>query len=393
MSLEVYFKELKNFPPIKTDEAIRLKALSDSGDAQAKELLVKSVLKLVVKICKRFSRVAELDDLIQIGNIHCTKAIEDWCPSKGNLLTVVATYVTRGLLRYLERDVHKGIYVPIFAKKEVFRLGNFQKHELIEKGMKEECANTLFLAKQALGVVSLSPSDDFDIDVFDRHEHLPGPCLADIEPLLSKLNQVEREIVIRRIGLKDEPATFVKIAECLGRLPGEARQIYNRCLKRLRQWSICEFCKNQFKLSRISQKYCSRKCAINGCSAKRSDPNKYPLRRCCKGCKNWFIITDPRKHGKLYCDPKCIVGEHWTCDHCGKYFYRKRSKVRFCSSLCGHIADRLKPKPCEFCHRQFQPRKGKSRFCSRSCSSKHKIVSRKCNLPLAKPLIDDIKVA
>ena len=67
-------------------------ALMAKGDKSAKEILVKHNMRLVAHIVKKYSGVAETDDLISVGSIGLIKAINTYRAGRG---TTLATYTAR----------------------------------------------------------------------------------------------------------------------------------------------------------------------------------------------------------------------------------------------------------------------------------------------------------
>ena len=63
-----------------------------SGDKNAKETLIQHNMRLVAHIAKKYSGVAESDDLISVGSIGLIKAISTYKAGKG---TTLSTYTAR----------------------------------------------------------------------------------------------------------------------------------------------------------------------------------------------------------------------------------------------------------------------------------------------------------
>ena len=81
------------FPkPLSKEEEEKYLFLVAQGDKQAKEILIKHNMRLVVHIAKKYSGAAESDDLISVGSIGLIKAINTYQAGKG---TTLATYTAR----------------------------------------------------------------------------------------------------------------------------------------------------------------------------------------------------------------------------------------------------------------------------------------------------------
>ena len=81
------------FPkPLSPEDEKKYLALARSGDAQAKEILIRHNMRLVAHIVKKYVGSAETDDLLSVGSIGLIKAINTFQDGKG---TQLATYTAR----------------------------------------------------------------------------------------------------------------------------------------------------------------------------------------------------------------------------------------------------------------------------------------------------------
>ncbi len=83
-----------SFPkPLTEEEERRYVALAQSGDLDARNVLIERNLRLVAHIMKKYyAQTADQEDLISIGTIGLIKGISTFDPSKGARL---ATYAAR----------------------------------------------------------------------------------------------------------------------------------------------------------------------------------------------------------------------------------------------------------------------------------------------------------
>ena len=78
-------------PLTKEQEEYYLQMVAE-GDKEAKEILIRHNMRLVAHIVKKYSGVAETDDLISVGSIGLIKAINTYRAGRG---TTLATYTAR----------------------------------------------------------------------------------------------------------------------------------------------------------------------------------------------------------------------------------------------------------------------------------------------------------
>lgn len=76
-----------------------------SGDAEAREVLIRHNLRLVAHIVKKYSSAGEADDLISVGSIGLIKGIESFEYGKGSqLATYVAKCIDNEILMYIRAN-------------------------------------------------------------------------------------------------------------------------------------------------------------------------------------------------------------------------------------------------------------------------------------------------
>lgn len=90
-----YLNEINQYKVLTVDEEISLFQKIEAGDDVAKDLFIKSNLKLVVKEAKKYHVPGynDLLDLIQEGNLGLIQAVENFDLSKGCKFSTYAVYV------------------------------------------------------------------------------------------------------------------------------------------------------------------------------------------------------------------------------------------------------------------------------------------------------------
>ena len=104
-----YISSNNLFPePLSLEEEREYLKKMESGDEEARNILIERNLRLVAHICKKYgSTNIEQDDLISIGTIGLIKGINSFVPSKGvRLATYVARCIDNEILMYL-RSIKK----------------------------------------------------------------------------------------------------------------------------------------------------------------------------------------------------------------------------------------------------------------------------------------------
>ncbi|MFA6000350.1 MAG: sigma-70 family RNA polymerase sigma factor, partial [Candidatus Paceibacterota bacterium] len=115
-SIQMYLKEIGQYPLIHASEEKDLAKRIEKGDEEAKNLLARANLRLVVSIAKKYvGRSANLSllDLIQEGNLGLFKAVEKFDWTKGYKFSTYATWWIRQSITRALADQSRTIRIPV----------------------------------------------------------------------------------------------------------------------------------------------------------------------------------------------------------------------------------------------------------------------------------------
>lgn len=253
-----YLNEIKAYKFLTPEEELDAAKKSKSGDKEARNILITSNLRLVVKIAKHFSgNGISMEDLIQEGNIGLMKAIEKYDYSLGYRFTTYATWwIQQAIVRYLS-DKGKMIRIPVHMgestrklKKTVACLSqNLRRNPTLEELSKETGFNVSKIKK-----ISILP-DTISLDVpvtSDTEDSVLGDYIADpnatsveetyeavelrmlLDQMLSELTERERKVIEMRFGLNGDPYTLEEVGVEIGVTRERIRQIEQKALRKLR---------------------------------------------------------------------------------------------------------------------------------------------------------------
>jgi len=91
--IKIYLREIGQIPLLTPEQEIELAARIKKGDQEARALMIRSNLRLVVKIAHDYANLGlPLLDLISEGNIGLMKAVERFDPAKGGKLSTYAAW-------------------------------------------------------------------------------------------------------------------------------------------------------------------------------------------------------------------------------------------------------------------------------------------------------------
>jgi RNA polymerase primary sigma factor len=263
-SIQMYLREIGKYPLLSGQEERDLAKRITEDDMEAKNLLWRANLRLVVSIAKKYvgrSPDLTLLDLIQEGNLGLHKAVEKFDYTKGFKFSTYATWWIRQAITRALADQSRTIRIPVhmvetIAKyKQVSRrlsqeLGRDPLADEIALEMGVDVEKIYQIEKIDQDTVSLeSPvgSDDDDgksvLGDFIKDDKILGPdqevarrILADqLKEILDELSPKEREILKLRHGLEDGIYhTLEEVGKKFGVTRERIRQIEAKALERIR---------------------------------------------------------------------------------------------------------------------------------------------------------------
>ncbi|MDH4612397.1 RNA polymerase sigma factor RpoS [Pseudomonas sp. BN102] len=257
---QLYLNEIGFVPLLTPQEEVHYARLAQRGDSAGRKRMIESNLRLVVKIARRYgNRGLSLLDLIEEGNLGLIRAVEKFDPERGFRFSTYATWWIRQTIERAIMNQTRTIRLPIHVVKELnvyLRAARELAHKLDHEPSPEEIANLLEKpvneVKRMLGLkerltsidVSLGPDSDKTLLDTLTDDRPTDPCelLQDselwqsLDLWLSELNDKQREVVVRRFGLRGhESCTLEEVGEELGLTREGVRQIQVKALTCLRE--------------------------------------------------------------------------------------------------------------------------------------------------------------
>jgi RNA polymerase primary sigma factor len=258
-AIRLYLKDIKNIPLLTAKEELDLAKKIKKKDRQARAKMIRSNLRLVINIAKRYSYLGvPIMDLIEEGNLGLMKAVEKYNHKRGYRFSTYAAWWIRQYITRAIANQGKTIRVPVYMVETAIRFKKASEQLQMEFNRKprlREVARRMKLslkrARQLNKMVakisslnapigtegtaefmdliedeSVSSAADGILD-FMKKEHIVG--------LLGRMSPRERKILTLRFGLKDgEPHTLGSTAKRFGITRERVRQIENAAMKKLR---------------------------------------------------------------------------------------------------------------------------------------------------------------
>ena len=259
-SIQIYLKQIGEIPLLSLEEEESLARRLKKGDEEARRILIRSNLRLVVTIAKRYMNIGlSFQDLIEEGNLGLMKAVDKYDLGKGAKVSTYASWwIKQSMMRALANQA-KMIRIPVYMVEKITsvnkaseilfkRMGRTPTYHEIAEYLGMEPDKVLDLQTMSKKPESLHETIGEDgvselIDVIsDQGSSRPNRAIAEhliqdnIMELLSKMDEREAKIVAWRFGLfGDPPKTLEDIGQKLGITRERVRQINEAAIKKMRE--------------------------------------------------------------------------------------------------------------------------------------------------------------
>ncbi|HQU07625.1 MAG TPA: sigma-70 family RNA polymerase sigma factor [Candidatus Paceibacterota bacterium] len=262
-SIQIYLREIGQYPLLTAAEERELAQRIEAGDDEARNILARSNLRLVVSIAKKYvgrSPDLTLLDLIQEGNLGLFKAVDKFDWKKGYKFSTYATWWIRQAITRALADQSRTIRIPVhmvetIAKyKQVSRrlaqaLGRDPQAEEIAVEMGVEPEKIYQIEKINQDTLSLeNPVGSGDderstLGDFIADDKMPSPVqesserilAMQVRDILGDLSPKERKILELRHGLADGIYhTLEEVGREFGVTRERIRQIEAKALEKIR---------------------------------------------------------------------------------------------------------------------------------------------------------------
>ncbi len=260
-AIKLYLKDIRDLPLLTAEEEKELAKKVRRGDKKARQRMIKSNLRLVINIAKKYSYLGvPMLDLIEEGNLGLMKAVTKYDPDKGYRFSTYAAWWIKQFITRAVANQGKTVRIPVYVMEMLMRFQKVKKQLLqkqkktpqlsdIAKKMKMPVSRIRQLNHMASNISSLNApiGESGDSEFMDLIEDESIVTSVDelskfllherIEGLLEKMSPREKKILQLRFGLgKDGVAhTLRDTAKHFGITRERVRQIEATCMVKLRK--------------------------------------------------------------------------------------------------------------------------------------------------------------
>lgn len=260
-AIKIYLRDIQRTPLLNAASEKELARKIEKGDEAARNKMIESNLRLVVKIAKRYiNRGLPFLDLIEEGNLGLIKSVERFNLAKECRFSTYATWWIRQSINRALINQSRTIRLPVHVSDDIGRMIRMTRklsQELNREPTIQEIADSMMakiqhvrrlmtLLRHTCSIEApIGDGNDFTlIDTIEDCSMTPPTELLEninIFELISihfnKLTEHEQKILTLRFGLDDnEPQTLDNIGQQFGVTRERVRQIEAKSLEKLRDF-------------------------------------------------------------------------------------------------------------------------------------------------------------
>lgn len=223
-----YVQDITGIELLEPDQEIHYSRLARAGDFDARQILIESNLRLVVKIARKYvnrgNASNNLLDLIDEGNIGLMKAIDRFDPELGYRFSTYAVWWIRESIESYLMNHSRTVRLPIHVQKEISKLSRAAARASNElqrvPTLKEVARREKLSIDEVCDLVSnntnidcqataqLKERNQYELEEIEEpvsqspsglHEN--SLLMQSLEKLVDTLSPKHRDIIVRRYGL------------------------------------------------------------------------------------------------------------------------------------------------------------------------------------------------
>ena len=255
--LQYYLNEVRNYPLLTAEEELSLCLAAQSGDVCARDRMIVSNLRLVLRIARQHQRSSmALEDLIEEGNLGLIHAVSKFDASRGFRFS---TYAVHWIRQYIERgimDQSRVVRLPVHMGKRLnkcLRVSREWRQRYGHDARPADMADAIGRSENEVRELLPWRESSTSITTFEdeghplhpscgvhenpEHQSLQSNLLTAMLRFVARLSSREQYIINCRFGVNSHcEQTLERIATTIGVTRERVRQIQLEALAKLRLW-------------------------------------------------------------------------------------------------------------------------------------------------------------
>ena len=260
-----YISSVRRYPLLTQEDEVRLGRLVQQGDVKARNSMITSNLRLVIKVARDYrTRGVPMLDLIEEGNLGLIHAVNKFDPERGFRFSTYATWWIRQGIEHAVMNQSRLVRLPFHVIKDLNQVLKVKK-QLQEKAhgqavavkdiakeldIDEDKVRSMLVVAEGISISDLNVKNkdsEKNVSLLDFLADEKTPTLeeqfgnTEIEKLLrswiDSLNERQKIIVIHRFGINDNDIkTLEEIGEMLHLTRERVRQLQKTVLISLKKF-------------------------------------------------------------------------------------------------------------------------------------------------------------
>lgn len=257
--LNWYLNEIHKIPMLSREQEYEVSMRAQDGDEEARNTLVRSNLRFVVTVAKRYQSYGlTLMDLINEGNMGLIKAAERFNPERGFHFISYAVWWIRQSIKYAIQQKSSLIRLPLNRMADLKRIAEAEQwfeNQDDQEASVENIAEYMNMTVSDVNLLLRMSKDHLSLDapVADSEDFTLGENLADTKEAeqhdslefeqlkgelwksLDQLTEREKKVVMLRFGLDGgQIFSLQKIGKMINLSKERVRQIEKKALRKIR---------------------------------------------------------------------------------------------------------------------------------------------------------------